>query len=461
MKTKYLLLNTIYVSAMLGMCLLASCEKKDLSLDMPENQLVTSIDLEVSPELPLLLGVDSTIVAHVLPENASDKNLKWTSSNSLIASVSEDGTISALSLGSAVITVTPSVGFGADETVKSISVSVLSHIVGAEEIQFTNTDSELYETDELQLTYNILPENHTYSYLTWSSSNEKIATVDKNGVVTGVSAGKVDITAHTHDKSGTVGTIHLTVKELLPATDISIAPHAEPLYWKQKLQLDFKLTPEDATNSSVEWQSSDEDILTVENGIVQAVGFGTASITATCPATGKQATIELTVSSGYYVWDYSTEFEGWAINSNLGSFELIDGKMEATVTADTNQRIYLQRAYSTQKNLMDFNFKDYPVIAFRCDELNGGNYSINLANLEKTLNESGAMKIQKPGDGTQVVYYDASKHAGLSADGIVPVRAFMFKLTKIPASTFTIFWIRTFKSVEEMNEFVKSDNIVK
>lgn len=57
--------------------------------------------------------------------------------------------------------------------------------------------------------------------------------------------------------------------------------------------------------------------------------------------------------------------------------------------------------------------------------------------------------------------YDASKHASLSADGIVPVRAFMFKLAKIPASTFTIFWIRTFKSVEEMNEFVKSDNIVK
>ena len=100
MKTKYLSLNKIYTGAMLGMCLLASCEEKDLTLNMPENQLVTSIDLEVSPELPLLLGVDSTIVAHVLPEDAADKNLKWTSSNSLVASVSEDGTISALSLGS-------------------------------------------------------------------------------------------------------------------------------------------------------------------------------------------------------------------------------------------------------------------------------------------------------------------------------------------------------------------------
>ena len=145
----------------------------------------------------------------------------------------------------------------------------------------------------------------------------------------------------------------------------------------------------------------------------------------------------------------------------MGSFELIDGKMEATVTADTNQRIYLQRAYSTQQNLMNFDFKNYPVIAFRCDELSGGNYSINLANLGNTLNDAGAMTIQKLEDGTQVVYYDASKHASQSADGIVPVRAFMFKLTKIPVSTFTIFWIRTFKSVEEMNEFVKSDNIVK
>jgi len=461
MKTKYLSLNKIYTGAMLGMCLLASCEEKDLTLNMPENQLVTSIDLEVSPELPLLLGVDSTIVAHALPEDAADRNLKWTSSNSLVASVSDDGTISALSLGSAVITVTPAVGFGTDETVKSISVSVLSQIVGAESIVFTNPETTLYETDKLQLTYQILPEDHTYSYLTWSSSDENIATVDKDGVVTGVHAGEVDITAYTHDKTGTVGTIHLTVKELLPATDISIAPCTEPLYWKQKLPLNFTLTPKDATNSSVEWTSSDESILTVTDGVVQAVGFGTASVTATCSATGKQATVDLTVASGYYVWDYSTEFEGWAINSNLGSFELIDGKMEATVTADTNQRIYLQRAYSTQKNLMDFNFKNYPVIAFRCDELNGGSYSINLANLGNTLNDAGTMKIQKLGDGTQVVYYDASKHASLSADGIVPVRAFMFKLTKIPASTFTIFWIRTFKSVEEMNEFVKSDNIVK
>lgn len=451
-------MKKIYLGiGMLGLGLLVSCDDKELTTGLPENQLITAINLDVISELPMLVGTDSTIVYSVVPEDADVRELKWKSSNELVATVSDDGTISANKVGDAVITVTPAVGFGRDETVKTIAVSVIEKIIGAEEIVFTNVTNEVYKTDQLQLTYNILPENHTYSYLTWSSSDESIATVDENGIVTGVKPGQVTITAYTHDKSGTTGSIVLTVKEMLPATDISVTK-PEPLYWKQSLELDYTLTPKDASLASVEWESSDESVLTVNKGVVQAVSFGTATITATCKETGNSASVELTVPWGFYVWDATTDFEGWTINNNLGSIEREDGVLKATVSAD--KRIYLQRAYNTQSNVMDLNFKDYPVFAFRCDQLaSGATYQINLANLGNSLNDSGGMTVAPQNDGTQVVYYDASKHSNLSDDGIVAVRAFMFKLTKIQETGFDIYWIRTFASVEEMNKFIATDNV--
>lgn len=288
-------MKKIYLGiGMLGLGLLVSCDDKELTTGLPENQLITAINLDVTSELPMLVGTDSTIVYSVVPEDADVRELKWKSSNELVATVSDDGTISANKVGDAVITVTPAVGFGRDETVKTIAVSVIEKIVGAEEIVFTNVTNEVYKTGQLQLTYNILPENHTYSYLTWSSSDESIATVDENGIVTGVKPGQVTITAYTHDKSGTTGSIVLTVKEMLPATDISVTK-PEPLYWKQSLELDYTLTPKDASLASVEWESSDESVLTVNKGVVQAVSFGTATITATCKETGNSASVELTV----------------------------------------------------------------------------------------------------------------------------------------------------------------------
>ena len=93
------------------------------------------------------------------------------------------------------ITVTPSVGFGTASTVRTIEVTVIPEVIKTTGIQFTNIEEGVYETDKLQLKYDILPADHTYSYLTWASSNENIATVDKNGVVTGIKAGDVTIYA--------------------------------------------------------------------------------------------------------------------------------------------------------------------------------------------------------------------------------------------------------------------------
>lgn len=462
MKNRYSLFKNKYrgVGMMLGLCLLmTSCEEKEFTTGMPENKLITSISLEVDSELPVLLGTDTTIVYRIAPENADNDELKWTTSNELVATVSQDGTISAKSLGRTMITVTPSVGFGTAATMKTIEVTVIPEVIKATEIKFANNGEKVYETDKLPLVYDILPADHTYSYLTWASSDESIATVDKNGVVTGVQAGDVTIYAYTHDGSKIKGECSLKVIKYEPATNVEITPYADVLYWKQQLDLDFKLTPEAATVSSVEWASSDEKVLTVENGKVKAIGFGTASVTATCVETGNKSTIELTVYPGFYVWDATTDFEGWAINGNLGTMERKDGKLVMTVTNDKNKRVYMQRAYSTVANQMDMNFKDYPVIAMRCMDIPAGaQYTLNITNLGNTVNISPAMKLKDLSDDTQLVYYDASALAShTNAEGVVPIRAFMFKILKVGIPSFSANWIRTFKSVDEMEQFAEAE----
>ena len=99
MKNRYSLFKKGYWEAgvLLGLCLLiASCGEKEFTTDMPENKLITAISLKVSSELPVQLGTDTTIVYHITPENADHTELKWTTTNELVATVSQDGTISRL-----------------------------------------------------------------------------------------------------------------------------------------------------------------------------------------------------------------------------------------------------------------------------------------------------------------------------------------------------------------------------
>ena len=84
MKNRYSLFKKGYWEAgvLLGLCLLiASCGEKEFTTDMPENKLITAISLEVSSELPVQLGTDTTIVYHITPENADHTELKWTTTN--------------------------------------------------------------------------------------------------------------------------------------------------------------------------------------------------------------------------------------------------------------------------------------------------------------------------------------------------------------------------------------------
>ena len=139
----------------------------------------------------------------------------------------------------------------------------------------------------------VTPANADNKTLAWTSSNTKIATVS-NGVVKGVKAGRVIITAKTTDGSNISATCTATVKQ--PVTRISLSKKAT-MYTGKKLTLKAKVNPANASNKALTWKSSNTKIAKVaSNGVVTGVKAGTVKITATAKdGSRKSATCTVTV----------------------------------------------------------------------------------------------------------------------------------------------------------------------
>lgn len=139
----------------------------------------------------------------------------------------------------------------------------------------------------------VTPANADNKTLVWTSSNTKIATVS-NGVVKGVKAGRVIITAKTTDGSNISAKCTVTVKQ--PVTRISLSKKAT-MYTGKKLTLKAKVNPANASNKALTWKSSNTKIAKVaSNGVVTGIKAGTVKITATAKdGSRKSATCTVTV----------------------------------------------------------------------------------------------------------------------------------------------------------------------
>lgn len=136
-----------------------------------------------------------------------------------------------------------------------------------------------------QFTSKVLPANATNKTLKWTSSNPKVATVDQNGKVTGISEGTVTITATATDGSGKKDSAPMSVNfhidhTKIPATGIKISKtSAELSGWRDSTPIEATLTPSNTTDW-VEWDSSNSDVAYVDNGKISAGYPGTATLTA-------------------------------------------------------------------------------------------------------------------------------------------------------------------------------------
>ncbi len=143
-----------------------------------------------------------------------------------------------------------------------------------------------------QLMATLSPES-AFGSVTWTSSDESVATVDANGVVTAVAGGTCTITA-TAGGSLKKATCSVAVKQLV--TSIVLSQTKAVLELDGYVRLTATVLPENAANKNVVWSSSNEDVATVRNGRVDAYGYGTAVITCeAADGSGVKATCKVSV----------------------------------------------------------------------------------------------------------------------------------------------------------------------
>ena len=227
-------------------------------------------------EIALEATQTTTLIATVLPDNTYNKVVIWKSSDETIATVDENGKVTAIKVGEATITATTT-----DGTNLSASCKVIVNPTLATSITLDKTEVELEATQTATLVATVLPELTTNKAVTWASSNDEVAIVDENGVVTAIAVGETTITATTNDGSNLSASCKVTVKPTL-ATSITLDMTEVELEATQTATLVATVLPELTTNKSVTWKSSDESIAIVDkNGVITAIAVGEVTITAT------------------------------------------------------------------------------------------------------------------------------------------------------------------------------------
>ena len=227
--------------------------------------------------------------------NSRAKKYEYISDNTSVAIISY-GRVKGVAEGTANITVSV-----VDSNYKPEQVT-LQVTVSEKKIEITevllNKDAEtLTEGDTITLSAEVLPYDTTYSKnVSWSSSNEAVATVSADGTVTAKSAGIAIITATS--ENGMTASCTITVeKKLIPITEVYLDKSSATLTEGDTATLTATVLPENTTYSKdVSWSSSNSAVATVDaNGTVTAKSAGTAVITATTE-NGKTASCTVTVN---------------------------------------------------------------------------------------------------------------------------------------------------------------------
>lgn len=248
---------------------------------------VTSISFS-SSSTTIEYSKTKTLKVTFKPSNTSDKALNWTSSNPKVVSVDKNGKIKGLKAGqSAVITATTK-----DGKLKA-KITVKVNPIGVSKITLNRTSQTLSKGKSFTLAATVKPSNATNKTLTWTSSNPKVATVDKNGKVTAIKNGTATITCKS--ANGKKATCTITVKNI-KVSDIQLDKRSVLVDQGATFTIVATIVPGNATNQKINWSSSDKSVAKVSSsGKVTAVAPGVCQITATTADGGHIAVCMITV----------------------------------------------------------------------------------------------------------------------------------------------------------------------
>ena len=237
-------------------------------------QKVTVVNTAISLSLPssstVARGSQKAITATVSPDPTSSK-ISWTSSDDSVASVDQNGNVTGVSIGQAVITAATDNGYS-DTCTVTVNAPVTS-------MQFERPSVTIYknDTDKLNLITDPADTTDTISY---SSSSSSYVSVSSDGTITSKSSARtVTITATA--SSGVKAYCTVTViDQPVPVTSVTLDVNTKTVQAGEVFKLTDTISPSNATNKSVHWRSTDESVATVnQDGTVTAVAEGKAVIT--------------------------------------------------------------------------------------------------------------------------------------------------------------------------------------
>ena len=248
-----------------------SVSEESEAVIIPES--VTGIEVANGYQhMGLFVGGSGKIRYSVLPSNATNTNVTFKSLNEKVAIVDANGVVTGVSEGNADIVITTEEGgFEAKCTVRVDGIDAR----GIERVGDKTVTMGLNQTRQLQV--KITPSDTTNKNVQWTSSNNSVATVDSNGVVTSKNSGSTIITATTHNGLKTEFFIEVET----PVTNITLNSNEINLNQGGTFKLDATVNPSNASNKNIKWISANESIATVDqSGNVTADVAGTTYISA-------------------------------------------------------------------------------------------------------------------------------------------------------------------------------------
>ncbi len=233
-------------------------------------QVASGIKLDAST-LNLKVGETHTFKPTLTPKNSTDAAIVWESTDTKVATVDDEGKVTAKGTGTATI-----IARLASGAVAYCKVNVTLPVNG---LILNFTEKTIYVGEKFKMKVSVNPSAATELGVTWKSSNTSIATVSEDGEVTGIAGGTVIITCTTKDGGFTASCV-LTVLE--GVTTITLNHQTYYLGIDKTVFLVATVSSPNATNKDVFWTSSDTDIATVnQKGKVTGKKLGTVTITAT------------------------------------------------------------------------------------------------------------------------------------------------------------------------------------
>lgn len=283
---------------------------------------VSSIALDETTKT-MYTGQTARLGYTILPANASNAAVTWTSTNTSVATVDGTGLVTAKGVGSTVIILR-----SVDKGLAVYCTINVKKVATGLKLDVSTLELEAGKSYTFKPT--ISPADSTDATITWESSDTKIAIVDANGKVTGKAAGQTVIMA----KLASGGTAYCKVTVKQPVNGLILNYYEKTVYVGEKFSMTASVSPSTATELGVKWESSNKKVATItEKGEVTALAGGVTIITATTVDGGYVASCVLTVREAVskITLNYQTYYLG------VGKFAYL----EATVSTPnaTNQEV--------------------------------------------------------------------------------------------------------------------------